>query len=340
MRISIFVLGSLLAGCSLLAQDIDPGRRLFENRCATCHGADGNGGPMGPPITSRLATREAQQLAALIREGLPARGMPPSQVADPEMAYLLKFLRTIQQRALGGPVVHMTVQTIDGKTLGGQVLGEGFEDLQLRTDDKRIHLLRRAGDLFREVTSETNWPTYNGDPGGNRYTTLTQINKNNVTRLAPKWVFTIPGAGRLEVTPVVVDGIMYVTAPNQCFALDAGTGRDLWHYQLPPTPGRRCGGSGACRKGASLARRPGKARTSITAARQRGSPAAMTPSSMSYIGRPAILARSTTETIASETISTPIAFWRWTARPASSSGITNSLLTISGTGTPRKRRFW
>ena len=150
---------------------------------------------------------------------------------------MLRFLRTIQQRALGRPVVHMTVQTIDGKRLVGQVLGEGFEDLQLRTDDKRIHLLRRAGDLFREVTSETNWPTYNGDPGGNRYTTLTQINKNNVTRLAPKWVFTIPGAGQLEVTPVVVDGIMYVTASNQCFALDAGTGRELWHYQLPRTPG-------------------------------------------------------------------------------------------------------
>src|SRR6267154_1250369 len=158
MRILVFVLGSLLARASLLAQDIDPGRRLFENRCATCHGADGNGGPMGPPITSRLATREAQQLAALIREGLPARGMPPSQLADPEMDYLVRFLRTIQQRALDKPVVHMTVQTIDGKTLVGQVLGEGFEDLQLRTDDKRIHLLRRAGDLFREVTSETNWP--------------------------------------------------------------------------------------------------------------------------------------------------------------------------------------
>ena len=85
------------------------------------------------------------------------------------------------------------MQTTDGRTLEGQVLGEGFDDLQLRTDDKRVHLLRRAGERFREVTSETDWPTYNGDPGGNRYTTLTQINKTNVARLAPKWVFTIPG---------------------------------------------------------------------------------------------------------------------------------------------------
>src|SRR2546426_12155502 len=47
---------------------------------------------------------------------LPARGMPPSQVGDPEMAYLLRFLRTIQQRALGRPVVHMTVQRSEEHT--------------------------------------------------------------------------------------------------------------------------------------------------------------------------------------------------------------------------------
>ena len=237
MRISTFVLGSLLAACSLLAQDVDPGRRSFESRCAACHGGDGNGGQLGPPITSRLTTYDDQKLAELIRNGRPARGMPPSQVVDPEMASLLRFLHTIRRRALDRPVVHVTVQTIDGKRLEGQVLGEGFEDLQLPTDDKRIHLLRRVGDLFREVTSETNWPTYNGDPGGNRYTKLTQINKNNVTRLAPKWVFTIASAGRLEVTPVVVDGLMYVTIANQCYALDAGTGREVWHYQRPRTQG-------------------------------------------------------------------------------------------------------
>ena len=98
---------------------------------------------MGPPITSRLATRDRQQLATLIRQGLPARGMPPSQVADPEMTDLLRFLRTIQRRASERTVVRVKVQTIEGNRLEGQVLGEGFEDLQLRTDDKRIHLLRR-----------------------------------------------------------------------------------------------------------------------------------------------------------------------------------------------------
>ena len=94
-----------------------------------------------------------------------------------------------------------------------------------------MHLLRRAGDRFRAVTSETGWPTYNGETGGNRYTTLTQIDKNNVARLAPRWTFTVPDAGSLQVTLVVVDGLMYVTAVNECFALDAGSGRRIWHYK-------------------------------------------------------------------------------------------------------------
>jgi alcohol dehydrogenase (cytochrome c) len=142
------------------------------------------------------------------------------------------------------------VQTIDGRTLDGLVLGEGFEDLQLQTDDKRVHLLRRAGDRYRPVTSETPWPTYNGDPGGNRYTTLTEIDKTTVSRLAPKWMMTIPDAGQLQGTPVVADGIMYVTAPNEAFALDAGSGRRIWHLKRPRTKGIAGGGAN---RGAAVA---------------------------------------------------------------------------------------
>ncbi len=241
--------GSRVAGLTLLGlltvavglrathvQTVDPGRTVFESRCARCHGADGNGGERGPAIAVRLTARDDQQLIGVIRDGLPARGMPPSIVADSEMADLVKFLRTIQRRADARPVVRMTVRTAAGTSLDGQVLGEGFDDLQLLTDDKRVHLLRRAGDRFRDVTSAVDWPTYNGDPRGNRYTTLTQISKANVARLAPAWLFTIPGASHSQVTPVVAGGMMYVANVNECFALDAGTGRQIWHYKRPRTP--------------------------------------------------------------------------------------------------------
>jgi glucose dehydrogenase len=63
---------------------------------------------------------------------------------------------------------------------------------------------------------------------------MTQIGKANVARLAPKWVFTIPGTTHSQVTPVVVGGIMYVANVNECCA-HAGTGRRVWHYKRPRT---------------------------------------------------------------------------------------------------------
>jgi alcohol dehydrogenase (cytochrome c) len=232
----LVLLGLLGAALARPAQEPDPGRKAFESRCARCHGADGNGGEMGPAIVLRLTSRDDEQLTRLIREGLPARGMPPSDVAAAESAHLVKFLRTIQRRPETRPLRRLTLTTTTGATLEGDVLGEGFDDVQLRTADKRVHLLRRVGDRVRAVTSGADWPTYNGDPRGNRYTAATEINKDTVSRLGPRWVFTIPGASRSQVTPVVVGGIMYVANTNECFALDAGTGRQIWHYKRPKTP--------------------------------------------------------------------------------------------------------
>src|SRR5207244_5112226 len=60
----------------------------------------------------------------------------------------------------------------------------------------------------------------------------------NVEHLAPKCIFQISSAPRaLEVTPVVVDGVMYVTTVNEAYALDARSGREIWHYSRPRTQG-------------------------------------------------------------------------------------------------------
>ena len=244
MRVRLFA-AALFASVPLVAlvigQDVEAGRKVFESRCARCHGADGNGGEMGPPIVLRLSARDDEQLAAFIHEGSPSRGMPPNDVAGGELRDLLKFLRSIEKRPEAKPIVRTKVQTAAGVTLDGQIMAEGFDDLQLLTEDKRIHLLRRVGDRVREVSSSADWPTYNGDPRGNRYTTLSQINKTTVQRLAPKWVFTFPGGGQLQGTPAVVGGMMYVTNPNECIALDAGTGRMIWQFKRPRTIGITAG---------------------------------------------------------------------------------------------------
>ena len=82
-----------------------------------------------------------------------------------------------------------------------------------------------------------NWTSYNGDYTGRRYSGLQEINVQNVAQLRAAWVFHPGNSQRLEATPVVIRGVMYVTAANDVFALDARTGRVVWHYQRPVSSG-------------------------------------------------------------------------------------------------------
>jgi alcohol dehydrogenase (cytochrome c) len=76
-----------------------------------------------------------------------------------------------------------------------------------------------------------NWLTYHGDYSGRRFSRLSEINRQNVKRLGARWVFQAVGTDHQECTPLVRDGIMYVTAANLVYALDARTGRKLWQYR-------------------------------------------------------------------------------------------------------------
>jgi acido-empty-quinoprotein group A len=82
------------------------------------------------------------------------------------------------------------------------------------------------------------WTTFNGDYSGQRYSTLTQITPANVNQIAQQWVYKISGASArrgapqpvIKCTPLLVSGVLYVTVPDHVFALDARTGKELWHY--------------------------------------------------------------------------------------------------------------
>ena len=81
------------------------------------------------------------------------------------------------------------------------------------------------------------WTSYNGDYTGRRYSSLSQITASNVPQLRAQWVFHAQNTRTLEVTPVVVNGMMFVTASNDAFALDARTGRVVWHHPYPISEG-------------------------------------------------------------------------------------------------------
>lgn len=85
-----------------------------------------------------------------------------------------------------------------------------------------------------------NWLTYSGGYSSNRYSELKQINNGNAKDLELKWVFQSRSLDKSEVTPLVVDGVMYtIQSPNDVIALDAKTGKTLWTYAHRPAEGTR-----------------------------------------------------------------------------------------------------
>lgn len=177
---------------------------LFITRCGACHGEDARGTAKGPGLAMnpRVAAQSVDQLRAYLQRGNAGAGMPSfSDLPESDLTSLAKYLRGINSETILAPVAIEPAR----KTAWGAP---------------------RRGD----------WRTYNGNNSANRYSPLKQINTTNVSSLKLKWVFPISYFG-LETTPLAADGELYVTGPNQVFALDAVTGKALWHYSRPPSPG-------------------------------------------------------------------------------------------------------
>ena len=79
------------------------------------------------------------------------------------------------------------------------------------------------------------WLTYSGDDTGQRHSPLTQITPANAPQLRPVWTFQTGVLGKWESSPLVIDGVIYATGPdNNAWAIDARTGRSLWRYRREP----------------------------------------------------------------------------------------------------------
>ncbi len=91
-------------------------------------------------------------------------------------------------------------------------------------------------DLLATPTG-ANWPSYNGDYSGRRFSGLTEITPRNVGSLRAQWVFHSTNSNNLEGTPVVMNGVLFMTSANDAYALDSRTGRVIWHYARPITEG-------------------------------------------------------------------------------------------------------
>jgi acido-empty-quinoprotein group A len=111
------------------------------------------------------------------------------------------------------------------------------------------------------------WPTYHGDYSGRRFSTLSQIDQSNVKRMTLAWIFRIkvgitpgaivggegavpqgppsdPGVSTIKATPLMVNGILYFSTPDNAWAVDARSGREIWHFAWKTRGGIHIGNRG------------------------------------------------------------------------------------------------
>jgi alcohol dehydrogenase (cytochrome c) len=241
--------------------DVAAGEQYFlgEGKCSTCHMVKGQGGILGPDLSNLGGERKLREIErALIH---PASGTAVS--------VRMRDGRTLRGLAMYEGPFDLGLRSLDGKfhSISKSAVADlSREDspmpkVEASPEQMRnllAYLTRLARDRSPHATQAGHaemgegvefsriaipkageWPTYHGQLGGNRHSPLDQINAGNVAQLAPKWIFPIPSGGQraLQTTPVVVDGLMYVTAVNSAWALDARTGRQVWQYRRPTTPG-------------------------------------------------------------------------------------------------------
>jgi len=236
------------------------GERFFNGKgnCTSCHMVHGRGGFVGPDLSNIGRDRRLAQIAqslrdpggrkdrsyravtVRLRDGKTLRGIAKNESAfDLQLLALDGTLHLLTKNQIAEIVRERTLMPkVDASSDEMQGLIAYLSRFTVEPLAKSVPAKAALGPgvPFSDVVHPKpgSWPTYNGNMSGNRFSSLNQINTTNVDRLASKWMFSFPGSSRaLQVTPVVVDGVMYVTAVNEAYALDARSGREIWQYKRP-----------------------------------------------------------------------------------------------------------
>ncbi len=249
------------------AGDAAAGESFFfgKGNCANCHLVKGRGGVLGPDLSNLGRETRLARIEMALRDPN-ALGMAGYKLVSVRLRSGRNHPRAGQERKqlrspAAGPGWKIAF-SVAGRDCRGNCRAEGIDACRstppapssaillaflsrLTKDNSAVFdRAREAAPLggdpsFSAIANPKpgDWPTYHGRLSGNRHSELSEINTANVAQLGAKWMFPIADANHLEVTPVVVDGVMYVTMANQAYALDARSGRQIWHYSQPLTKG-------------------------------------------------------------------------------------------------------
>ncbi|MCU1330068.1 MAG: Glucose dehydrogenase, partial [Bryobacterales bacterium] len=275
------------------AGDANIGANIFwkTGACATCHMVHGNGAMNGPDLSNigkELTVPELEQALTdpAARAGVHNAEGCPGWAFCPDGRWSLVQVRMRSGETLRGYARAQGKHDLQLQTLNGKMRLLNDTQYSAVTKDKTSAMPAFTGtasarrDLIAWLSQQGgipegpletglpttpgdldailkpapgDWPTYNGALHGNRHSPLTQITTANVSRLQPRWTWSTDYQG-LETTPLVSEGIMYVTGPNQICALDAAAGRTIWCYQRPRHSGATIAGDAAkgANRGAAL----------------------------------------------------------------------------------------
>ena len=259
--------------------DTAAGEQFFfgKGNCHTCHTVRGRGGWIGPDLSDIATHRSLSEIESALNQ-------TGRQTAR---NYTVANVRLRDGTSLRGLVKNestfdMQLQGLDGQLhllTRDEIAAEDREKNSLmppvRTDESEMrdllaYLSRLTGGGPLQPAGEAaplpgavsfariadpkpgDWPTYHGALTGNRHSPLNQINVGNVASLAAGWSFTVGSSRRLEVTPVVVEGVMYVTTVNSAYALDARTGREVWHFERRQSQGLVDDAAGGINRGIAI----------------------------------------------------------------------------------------
>jgi alcohol dehydrogenase (cytochrome c) len=94
------------------------------------------------------------------------------------------------------------------------------------------------------------WPSYNGDYTGRRFSALTQIDTKTVKGLSLAWLYPLQGG--TKATPLFINGVLYFATPDNAYAVEARTGREIWHFAWTSHGGIHIGNRGMAALGDTL----------------------------------------------------------------------------------------
>ena len=259
--------------------DAAAGERYFfgKGRCAECHTVRGRGGWIGPELSDIARKRSLSQIETALKE--PGRRITPGfEVVAAHLRdgrsfrALLKNQSTFDVQLIGldGRIYLLKRDEISGMDREPGSLMPAVAADAPEYQNLLAYLSRLSGGTVAAGSVEPaplpgavpfsrivdpkpgDWPTYHGLMTGNRHSQLDQINASNVGHLAARWSLKIGSSQKLEVTPIVVDGVMYITAVNEARAVDARTGREIWQYSRPRSRGLSGDAAGGINRGVAV----------------------------------------------------------------------------------------